>query len=205
LTEKREESGNGRLTFTDRMRIRFKSSLDRVGTFLLDLGLTANSITIIGLIGQLIAAIFIARGMFFVAGLIMIIMVPLDALDGTMARLRGITSSFGAFFDSVVDRYAELLIFGGLLLYYTDQGNPWMIAMVFLAAGGSLMVSYTRARAEALGIEVKIGILTRVERYIVLIPTILIGYPQIGVIIVALLANITALQRILFVYRVSDT
>jgi CDP-diacylglycerol--glycerol-3-phosphate 3-phosphatidyltransferase len=199
--EKRGETDKQPLTFTDRMRVRFKTSLDRIGSFLLSIGLTANSITILGLAGQLIAALFLARGSFLIAGLILIFMVPFDALDGTMARLKGTTSSFGAFFDSVIDRYAELLLFGALLIYYTNQGDSLMVAMVFLAAGGSLMVSYTRARAGALGIEVKIGILTRVERYLVLIPTILLGYPDIGVVVVALLANFTALQRILFVFR----
>lgn len=201
--DNREKPGTQRTTFTDRMRVRFKSTLDRVGAFLLSLGLTPNSMTLIGLVGQFIAAIFLSRGMFFIAGLILLVMVPFDALDGTMARLQGSASTFGAFFDSVMDRYAELLLFGGLLVYYTVDQNPWMIVMVFIAAGGSLMVSYTRARAGALGIEAKVGILTRVERYLVLIPTILIGYPQIGVIIVALLANFTAIQRIWFVYRSS--
>jgi CDP-diacylglycerol--glycerol-3-phosphate 3-phosphatidyltransferase len=73
--------------------------------------------------------------------------------------------------------------------------------LVFVAAVGSVMVSYTRARAEALGFTAKVGILTRMERYIVLIPSILLGYPHIGLGIVAVLANITALQRILFVRR----
>jgi CDP-diacylglycerol--glycerol-3-phosphate 3-phosphatidyltransferase len=186
------------------MRVRFKSLLDRVGEFLLSLGLTPNAVTILGLLGQLVAAVFIGAGQFLIGGLILLFIAPLDALDGAMARLAGIDSVFGAFLDSVLDRYAELLLFGGFIVYFTSQADLWMTVIVFLAAAGSIMVSYTRARAAALGIEVKVGLLTRVERYLVLIPTLIIGYPQIGVIIVALLANVTAIQRILFVFRSSS-
>jgi CDP-diacylglycerol--glycerol-3-phosphate 3-phosphatidyltransferase len=121
---------------------------------------------------------------------------PVDALDGTMARLRGEPSEFGAFVDSVTDRYSELVIFGGLLIYYVLAGD-WVMALVtYFAASGSVMVSYIRARASSLGYDTKVGILTRMERYLVLAPTLVIGYPWVGLWIIAILANITALQRI---------
>jgi CDP-diacylglycerol--glycerol-3-phosphate 3-phosphatidyltransferase len=190
-----------RPTPTEYVREFFKGILTPIAGFLNKLGLYPNTITLAGLIGSTVGAIFVARGDFLVGGLILLAMGPIDALDGAMARLRGEPSDFGAFVDSVTDRYSELIIMGGLLAYFLIANEPLFVGLVFVAAVGSVMVSYTRARAESLGFSAKVGILTRMERYIVLIPSILLGYPQIGLGIVALLANITALQRILYVRR----
>jgi CDP-diacylglycerol--glycerol-3-phosphate 3-phosphatidyltransferase len=121
---------------------------------------------------------------------------PVDALDGTMARLRGEPSEFGAFVDSVTDRYSELVIFGGLLFYYASAGEEVMTVVTFFAASGSVLVSYVRARASSLGYDTKVGILTRMERYLVLAPSLVFNIPWVGLWIIAVLANITALQRI---------
>ncbi len=188
-----------RRTLTEFLRDFFKWILDPVAGFLNRLGLYPNTLTLAGLFGTAIGSFFLARGDFLVAGLILLAIGPIDALDGTMARLRGEASDFGAFVDSVTDRYSELLILGGLLAYYLIEANALLAGLVFVAAAGTVLVSYTRARAESLGFHAKLGILTRVERYVVLIPSIVLGYPQIGLAIVALLANITALQRILAV------
>jgi CDP-diacylglycerol--glycerol-3-phosphate 3-phosphatidyltransferase len=190
-----------RPTPTEYVREFFKGILTPIAGFLNRLGLYPNTITLAGLIGSAVGAIFVARGDFLVGGLILLAMGPIDALDGAMARLRGEPSDFGAFVDSVTDRYSELIIMGGLMAYYLIAHEPLFVGLVFVAAVGSVMVSYTRARAESLGFSAKVGLLTRMERYIVLIPSILLGYPHIGLGIVALLANITALQRILFVRR----
>jgi CDP-diacylglycerol--glycerol-3-phosphate 3-phosphatidyltransferase len=123
-------------------------------------------------------------------------MTPVDALDGTMARLRGESSDFGAFVDSVTDRYSELIIYGGLMYYYLSMGDPLGGLLVFGAAAGSVLVSYVKARAEGLGYEAKVGLLTRVERYLVLAPALVFNQVLIGLAIIAVLANITALQRI---------
>lgn len=190
-----------RLTLTDQMRIRFKGLVDPVGAFLNRLGLTPNTMTILGLIGNTIGAVFLALGQMTVGGLLILLMGPVDALDGTMARLRGEPSEFGAFVDSVTDRYSELIIFGGLLYFYAEQGD-WLLALlVYLSAAGSVLVSYTRARAQSLGYETKVGILTRVERYLVLAPLLVLNLPNIAVWILAVLTNVTALQRIMDVRR----
>ena len=118
-----------------------------------------------------------------------------------MARLRGEASEFGAFVDSVSDRYSELVIFGGLLFYYMQQGQILYVVLAYLAAAGSILVSYTRARAQSLGIDTKIGILTRFERYLVLAPLLVLNLPWVALWILAVLANFTALQRILDVRR----
>jgi len=191
------------ITLTDQLRKRFKHILDPIGAFLNRLGLMPNTITIIGLIGNTIGAYFLWQGQMLVGGLIILAMGPVDALDGTMARLRGEPSDFGGFVDSVTDRYSELVIFLGLLLYYNQQGD-WVNTLgVYLAAAGSVLVSYVRARAQSLGYEAKVGILTRAERYAVLAPTLILNIPWLGVWIIAVLANITAMQRIIHVRRLA--
>ncbi|MDF1501136.1 MAG: CDP-alcohol phosphatidyltransferase family protein [Anaerolineales bacterium] len=190
-------------TLTDYLRIRFKHLLDPAGEFLNRIGIAPNTLTLAGLIGNLIGSLLVARGQFVVGGFILLFMGPLDALDGTMARLRGEPTDFGAFIDSVTDRYSELIIFAGLLYFYLSAGNSLMAILVFAASAGSVLVSYVRARAQSLGYEAKQGVLTRAERFVVLIPSIILGYPSFGVVIVALLANFTALQRILVVRRLA--
>lgn len=190
-----------RITFTDQMRVRFRGVLDPIGGFFNRIGLMPNTMTILGLIGNTAGAILLSQGQMLWGGLIILAMGPVDALDGTMARLRGEPSEFGAFVDSVTDRYSELVIFGGLLIYYAQQGN-WTAALVtFLAASGSVLVSYIRARASSLGYDTKVGILTRMERYLVLAPSLVLNIPLVGLWIIAILANITALQRIWDVRR----
>jgi len=156
-------------------------------------------VTFAGLFGNLAAGILIATGRLFWGGLIALIVGPLDALDGVLARMRNESCEFGAYLDSVTDRYSEMALFGGLLVYFSFSGDWHDLILTFIAAIGSLMVSYTRARAESLGYSVKIGILSRAERYLVLIPGIILGYPRVSLWLVAVLANFTALQRILFV------
>jgi CDP-diacylglycerol--glycerol-3-phosphate 3-phosphatidyltransferase len=185
-----------KITFTDQMRARFRGILDPIGAFLNRLGLMPNTMTILGLVGNTAGAVLLAQGNMRVGGLIILAMGPVDALDGTMARLRGEESEFGAFVDSVTDRYSELVIFGGLLFYYIQQGDWTMALVTYLAAGGSVLVSYIRARASSLGYDTKVGILTRMERYLVLAPSLVLNIPWVGLWTIAILANITALQRI---------
>jgi len=196
-----ESTQQEKITLTDALRVRFKKILDSIGAFLNGLGITPNTLTISGLVGNLIGAYFLAIGSFMVGGFILLAMGAIDALDGTMARLRGEPSDFGAFVDSVTDRYSEFVIYAGLLFYAVNELNLALAMMVFAATAGSVMVSYIRARAQSLGYEAKGGMLTRFERFIILIPSLIFGYPWIGVSIIAILANITALQRIFSVRR----
>jgi CDP-diacylglycerol---glycerol-3-phosphate 3-phosphatidyltransferase len=188
------------LTFTDFLRQRFKGIINPIAAFLNRLGLTPNMVTLIGLAGSTLGAYFLANGQITLGGLIILIFVPVDALDGSMARLRGMSSEFGAFLDSVTDRYSELVIFGGLLIYYMQQQETLPVFLVYLAAGGSLLVSYTRARAQSVGLETKVGIFSRVERFLILIPCLIFNKPLIALWAIALFANITAIQRIWHVY-----
>jgi CDP-diacylglycerol--glycerol-3-phosphate 3-phosphatidyltransferase len=196
-----ESTQQEKITLTDALRVRFKKILDWIGAFLNGLGITPNTLTISGLVGNLIGAYFLAIGSFMVGGFILLAMGAIDALDGSMARLRGEPSDFGAFVDSVTDRYSEFVIYAGLLFYAVNELNLTLAMLVFAATAGSVMVSYIRARAQSLGYEAKGGMLTRFERFIILIPSLIFGYPWIGVSIIAILANITALQRIFSVRR----
>jgi len=186
-------------TLTDYLRLWFKWFLDPLGGFFNRLGLTPNTMTMLGLLGNTIGAYYLARGEMLTGGLFVLLMTPIDALDGTMARLRGESSDFGAFVDSVSDRYSELIIYGGLLYHFLNLGEPVGGLLVFGAAAGSVLVSYVKARAEGLGYEAKVGLLTRVERYLVLAPALVFNQLYIGLVIIAVFANITALQRIWYV------
>lgn len=188
-------------TLTDQMRILFKGILEPIASFFNGLGILPNTMTLIGLAGQTFAAFFLFQGKMLVGGLILLALAPIDALDGTMARLRGEPSSFGGFVDSVTDRYSELIIFLALIIFYAQQSEWLNCIVVYTAAAGSVMVSYVRSRAESLGYEAKVGILTRMERYIVLIPALILNIPMIGLWIVAIMANFTAIQRIIHVRR----
>ena len=192
-----------RMTLTDQLRTRFKGVLDPVAASLNRLGLAPNTVTIIGLIGNTLGAYLIARGQMTLGGILILLMGPVDALDGTMARLRGEPSEFGAFVDSVTDRYSELVIFGGLIYYYMVQGKEVLAMLAFAGAAGSLLVSYTRARAQSLGMETKVGILTRLERYLVLSPALVFNIPHVAVWILAVFSNLTAIQRIFDVRRMA--
>lgn len=188
-------------TFTDRLRILFKGILDPIGAFLNRTGLTPNAITLLGLGGTAVGAYIISQGSMTTGAIILLISVLVDALDGTMARLRGESSDFGGFVDSVSDRYAEFITFGGLIYFFLSQEDYPGVMVTFLATAGSVLVSYVKARAEGLNFTAKVGILTRVERYIVLIPLLIFNQPFAAIVIIAVLGNITALQRILYVRK----
>jgi CDP-diacylglycerol--glycerol-3-phosphate 3-phosphatidyltransferase len=183
------------------MRALFKWVIDPIAAFFNRIGILPNTMTLIGLVGHTIGAFFLYQGKMTIGGLVILAMAPVDALDGTMARLRGESSSFGAFVDSVTDRYSELIMFLALVIYYAQQGEWLNCIVVYTAAAGSVLVSYVRSRAESLGYEAKVGILTRMERYIVLVPTLILNAPMVGLWIVAVMANFTAIQRIIYVRR----
>jgi CDP-diacylglycerol---glycerol-3-phosphate 3-phosphatidyltransferase len=127
---------------------------------------------------------------------------PFDALDGTMARQLGQPTKFGAFVDSVTDRWSEMFIMFGLLVFYLQRPDPTLPSvLVFAATMGSVMVSYTKSRAESLGFDCNVGVLTRMERYLVMGPALVLNLPWLALWIIAVLANVTALQRALFVRK----
>ena len=193
-----------KMNFSDYLRQLFKSILDSIARLMNRAGLTPNSVTLIALLGNFIAAILISLGWIQIGGFLVLLMGPLDAVDGTMARLRNQVSPFGAFLDSISDRYSELMVLGGLLIYYTRMADWRLCLLAYFAAVGSVMVSYTRARGEGLGFSVKIGLLTRVERYLVMAPSLILNIPAVGLWVIAIFGNFTALQRIWQVWHQSS-
>jgi CDP-diacylglycerol--glycerol-3-phosphate 3-phosphatidyltransferase len=189
------------MTPTEWMRSRMKGVVEPIADVLIKLGVTPNMMTLAGLGLNILGALLIAGGAMVQGGLLILIGGPFDALDGTMARRLGQPSKFGAFVDSVTDRWSEMFIFMGLLYYYLSNSgsepNWWLYCLlVFAATMGSLMVSYTKSRAETLGFDCNVGILTRMERYLVMAPGLVFNLPWLALWIVAILANFTALQRV---------
>jgi len=188
-------------TFTDLLRKTFRGAGQTAARFLNRLGIHPDTVTLLGLAGHFCGAVLAATGHMTWAGVVILIMAPLDFLDGALARLRGETSKFGAFLDSVTDRYSEFVILGGLLFYFLQKQDWLSCGAVFMAATGSVMVSYIRARAESLGFQAKVGLLSRVERYLILIPGLIFNIPAIAIWLIAALSHFTALQRIASVHR----
>jgi CDP-diacylglycerol--glycerol-3-phosphate 3-phosphatidyltransferase len=189
------------VSFSDRLRKIFKPVLDTIARILLNLGITPNAATIIGAAGNIIAAFFIARGMLTWGGIVALFWVLFDAIDGTMARLSGQTSKAGAFLDSTLDRYVEFFLLTGLMWFFLTNDNSLGVVLTMVTLAGSILISYARARAEGLGFECKVGLLTRMERFIIFIPSLIFHFPLIGMVIMAILTHVTAIQRIVYVIK----
>ena len=174
---------------------------DPVGRGLFRLRLRPNHLTVMGLAVSLLAAAAFIAGHTQGAGLLLILAGLFDLFDGSLARASGQVTAFGAFLDSVIDRYSDLVVLLGIVVFYarTPHTRGALVAMAGLV--GSVMVSYTKARAESIGIECNVGVMERPERMICLIAGALFGLMEPALWALAVLANITALQRILYTRR----
>lgn len=197
-------------TVTDRLRQMTQTPLNHIGGFLAKLGLHPDTITIAGLMLAAAAAVLIAQGSFLAASMLLLFSLPLDAVDGAVARALNRSGTFGMVLDSTLDRYADGFIFASLGYYFAKQDRFDMLALALLALVGSFLVSYIRARAEdaKIGLRITVGWFTRVERAIVILTMILamglLENPialEIGMVILAIGTHLTALRRLLFVYR----
>ena len=135
---------------------------------LIESRLTPNAISLMGLFGNLVAAFLVTQRLFFLAGIAFILGSVMDTMDGRYSRMSGKGTLFGAFLDSTLDRIEEGVVIAAVAGYFATRGEDFAAAMCVLAVLGSLMVSYTRARAEALGVECKVGIATRPVRVVIL-------------------------------------
>ncbi len=193
-------------TLTDQLRARSVGIIDPIVTFLARVGVSPDLLTILGMLLHFLFAWLIASGEFFWAGIAIFIFVPLDALDGALARKIGREQgNFGAFLDSTSDRIAEIILYAGYISYFYQHDNPWIVLATYVAITGSIMVSYTRSRAEALGISCKVGLLTRVERYVVIVATLVLSVflpvlVEIGILILAAGTWFTVGQRVYHVW-----
>jgi CDP-diacylglycerol--glycerol-3-phosphate 3-phosphatidyltransferase len=165
------------------------------------LGIGPNTLTFFGLVLAFVAGWLAARGAYGRAGLIYLLGASFDALDGAVARVGGRVSRFGALFDSTLDRYGETFLLAGLGYHLAQEGSSIGLILTFVALAGSYLVSYVRARSEALGIANKAGLMTRLERCIVIIVALLSKQVMIGLWLLAVLTQLTVLQRIWHVYR----
>jgi CDP-diacylglycerol--glycerol-3-phosphate 3-phosphatidyltransferase len=186
---------------------------------MIKIGITPNIVTTIGLLLNIVAAAMFVEaamttsehcahqligwggGVILFAGLF-------DMMDGRLARMGNMSSVFGAMWDSTLDRYSELITLGGICLMFVKGDWFWISVVTFAAMIGSVMVSYVRARAEGLGIECKVGFMQRPERVVVTAVTAIISgatsnlwWLAGGMILIAVLANITAFWRILHCYK----
>lgn len=169
----------------------------RVAGWLRWTGLTPNALTVIGLLLNCIVAVVLARGYLFVGGALVLVAGLFDLLDGAMARITDKVTPFGSFFDSTLDRYSEVILYGGLLLYILSTPDVKVGAiLIHLTICGSILVSYARARAEALGYKLQVGLLARPERIIILAAGLILGHPIWALWLLAIFTNLTAVQRI---------
>lgn len=186
--------------------------IDPVVQALVRWGVHPNAITTVGFVVTLCAGWMFHLDRVRTAGLLILLVGLIDIFDGRVARESGLASRFGSFYDSTLDRLSEIVVYLGLLSLYNYYGaelvDIGMIYVVLLAMGASLMVSYTRARAEALGVDCSVGLLQRAERLVLLGGTALFfglslgGLPlSLAILAVAILSLVTTAQRMIWVYR----
>src|SRR5437763_9441315 len=194
---------NGRPTTAAELR-------ENVRERLIESRLTPNSISLTGLALNVAAAVLVTQRLFFLAGLTFIAGSLMDTLDGRYSRMSGKGTLFGAFLDSTLDRAEEGIVLAAVAAYFSKRGDDLAVAAVVVTVLGSLMVSYTRARAEALGVECKVGLATRPVRVVILSAGLLFARgASLGdfellapaIYAMAVLTVFTVLQRVLHVRR----
>ncbi|MEX1141276.1 MAG: CDP-alcohol phosphatidyltransferase family protein [Thermoleophilaceae bacterium] len=177
---------------------------------LIESRLTPNAISMMGLLGNVVAAVLVTQRLFFLAGIAFVLGSVMDTLDGRYSRMSGKGTPFGAFLDSTLDRVEEGIVLAAIGAYFAAEGNELAVAAVVAAVLFSLMVSYTRARAEALGVECKVGLATRAVRVVIIAIGLLFAKGaglgdfellEPAVYVLAALAVFTTLQRVLHVRR----
>lgn len=190
-------------TLTDWVRDKGGAITVPVSHVLGNLGVHPNTVTVIGFLLNLAAGAVLASGRTTWGAVGVAVASAVDGFDGALARTTGKKSQFGAFLDSTLDRVSEAALFFGLLVWFVRQGMQVETYLLYLVAVGSIMVSYTRARAEGLGLECKVGLLTRLERMALLCLGLLFGWIRLTLILMAGLSWFTFAQRFYTVYRVS--
>ena len=180
-----------------------------VVNFFIARSLNPNWFTTVGFILSVITAFVFALGQLPLAGALILLAGTFDIVDGRVARATNRVTKFGALYDSALDRYAEVFIFFGVAYHFVELGYLWRSVAACIALGGSMMVSYIRARAEGLDLECKVGIMQRPERIVLLalgsLATVFYEYAlDVAIWIIAVLANFTAIQRLYHVWAVEN-
>lgn len=166
-------------------------------------GVTPNTVTVLGFLFNLVTAGVLATGHLTTGGILLLLSGLFDMLDGALARVAKLHSVFGAFLDSLLDRYSEAAVLLGLIAVFTIRHDTFAVVLVYASAIGSLLISYARARAEGLGLDCRVGIAPRPERVVILGLGLLLGGPAIiaALAILAILTHVTAMQRLYHVWQ----
>jgi CDP-diacylglycerol--glycerol-3-phosphate 3-phosphatidyltransferase len=201
MTESNTEHPKSPEGLTGWLRRVTQGPVERLARAFIWLGLGPDVLTFIGLALAGVTAYLAAQGAYTRAGVVYLLGAPFDAMDGAVARASGKASRFGALLDSTLDRYGEALVLTGLGYYLAREGQWVGLVLAFVTLLGSVMVSYVRARSEGLGIDNKVGLLTRVERVIIMLVALLTGQVVIGLWVLAILTHVTVAQRVWYVFR----
>ena len=193
--------GCGMETVRDYVRALLDRGAMPVATLLLWCRVTPNQVSLDGVVLTLVTAALIVDGRLLVAGVLYILAASLDLLDGVLARLAKLASRFGAFLNSTADRVSEGVVFAAIAYHFASRGQSVDAALAVLALLGSVLVSYTRARAEGLGLECKVGIMTRAERVLLVAFGLMSGLLPEAVYLLVALTAFSAMQRIMHAFR----
>ena len=174
---------------------------DRLGRTVARTGLTPNMISFLGLVGNAVAAFLVIREQLLAAGIVFLTFSAIDMVDGAVARATGQATPFGAVFDAVLDRTTEAFMLAGCAWYFAERGEQVQVVVTYFALFGSIAVSYMRARAEVNGLSVRDGLFRRQERVALIGVGLLFNALTLAIWPLAILSNITALQRFWIIGR----
>lgn len=189
------------MTFTSMIGTTCNKVVVMIVRLLTILGIHPNALTLIGLVINIIGAVMLAQGRFFAAGWVITGAAIFDMVDGRVARETNQVTRFGGFFDSVIDRYSDLGLLMGLLVYYANINRPFYVVLTAIVMTASVMISYTRSRAENTIPKCKVGFLERPERVVLLIIAALFNHIPAVLWVIAVLGNITVIHRMIFTYQ----
>src|SRR5580704_2984116 len=189
------------MTYTRAIGIVFGAAIDRIVRWLALSRIHPNVLTFLGLVINSVAAFLFAAGSFRWAGVVIVGAALFDMVDGRVARETNRVTRFGGFFDSVLDRYSDLALLMGLLVYYASIDRFFYVVLTAIVMTGSVMVSYTRARAECTIPKCKVGFLERPERVVLLIIGALFDRMAPVLWVIAVLSNLTVIHRMIYTYQ----
>jgi CDP-diacylglycerol--glycerol-3-phosphate 3-phosphatidyltransferase len=176
-----------------------------VGLWLSRLGMTANMATVTGVLLNAGVAAVIASGHPRTGGVLLLFASAFDMVDGAIARATGTVSPFGGFFDATLDRYSEFIVYLGVLIWLNGTADDDVgSVLVLIAASGAMLISYARARAEAVGYSASVGLVARPERVVLLALCLIINQPLWALWALAIATHVTALTRIVHVWRLAQ-
>ncbi len=189
--------------FSEAARKYSRIFLEPAARFISRTGISPNVVTVTGFLLMIGVAVVLAWGNLFWGGILIIGVALFDAIDGTLARMMGRTSRFGAFLDSTLDRFSEAVIYLGIFIYLSEQNLRLELILIYATVVGSLMVSYARARAEGIGVPLKDGLFTRFERVFLLVVGLILNQLTLVLWLLAIFSNLTAVHRMYLVWRIT--